>query len=298
MIENGSRDRTAEIANEFAARYPFVRALHSEPRGKGWAVRTGMLAAKGDYRFICDADFSMPIEEINRFLPPAIPDAPIIIASREGPGATRYNEPNYRHFIGRIFNAMVKIFALPGLQDSQCGFKCFRADIAEQLFPLQTITGWAFDVEVLFIARQRRIPIRELGIPWYFNPDSKVRFLRDSWRMATDLLQFAGIACGGVMTARFDRSLIPPHPDCSFESNLWQCGLSLVAGLDEAGRGAWAGPVYAAAVILPPRVGDRRLSQWGARLQANDTPPARALGRGNSVYCPGLGYRLGRGGGD
>jgi dolichyl-phosphate beta-glucosyltransferase len=189
IIENGSWDRTMEIAREFAARYPFVYALHSEPRGKGWAVRTGMLAATGDYRFICDADFSMPIEEINRFLPPVIPDAPIIIASREGPGAKRFNEPNYRHFIGRIFNAMVKIFALPGLQDSQCGFKCFRADVAELLFPLQTITGWTFDVEVLFIARQRRIPVRELGIPWHFNPDSKVRFWQDSWRMALDLLK-------------------------------------------------------------------------------------------------------------
>ena len=203
VVENGSRDRTTEIAKEFAARYPFVRSLHSEPRGKGWAVRTGMLAATGDYRFICDADFSMPIEEINRFLPPAILDAPIIIASREGPGATRYNEPNYRHFIGRIFNAMVKIFALPGLQDSQCGFKCLRADIAEQLFPLQTITGWAFDVEVLYIARKRRIPIRELGIPWYFNPDSKVHFLRDSWRMATDLLQIRWNSLWG----RYDRPL-------------------------------------------------------------------------------------------
>jgi len=189
VIDDGSQDRTAQVAAEFAARHPFVHALHSEPRGKGWAVRTGMLAASGDYRFICDADLSMPIEEINRFLPPAIPDAPIVIASREGPGARRYNEPQYRHFIGRIFNGMVKIFALPGLQDSQCGFKCFRSDVAEQLFPLQTIPGWTFDVEILFIARKRRIPVRELGIPWYFNPDSKVRFWRDSWRMALDLFK-------------------------------------------------------------------------------------------------------------
>jgi len=189
VVENGSQDRTAQVAAEFAARHPFVHALHSEPRGKGWAVRTGMLAASGDYRFICDADLSMPIEEINRFLPPAIPDAPIVIASREGHGARRYNEPQYRHFIGRIFNGMVKIFALPGLQDSQCGFKCFRADVAERLFPLQTIGGWTFDVEILFIARKRCIPVRELGIPWHFNPDSKVRFWRDSWRMALDLFK-------------------------------------------------------------------------------------------------------------
>jgi len=189
VVENGSRDRTFQVAQEFASRYSFVRPLHSEPRGKGKAVTTGMLAARGLYRFICDADFSMPVEQINRFLPPEFPDSPIVIASREGPGAKRYNEPTYRHVIGRIFNFMVRLLALPGLHDSQCGFKVFRADVAEKLFPLITITGWTFDVEALFIARKWGIPIRELGIPWYFNPESKVRFLRDSWYMAVDLLR-------------------------------------------------------------------------------------------------------------
>lgn len=189
VVENGSHDRTAEIAAEFAARCSYLRVLHSSPRGKGWAVRTGVLAATGEFRFICDADFSMPVAEISRFLPPAVTDAPIVIASREGPGAVRYNEPNYRHLIGRVFNGMVKVFALPGLQDSQCGFKCFRADIAEKLFAMQTIPGFSFDVEILFIARKWGIPIRELGIPWYFNPESKVRFWRDSWRMALDLFK-------------------------------------------------------------------------------------------------------------
>jgi len=203
VVENGSHDRTAEIAAAFAARHPFVRALHSEPRGKGWAVRTGMLAAAGEYRFICDADLSMPVEEINRFIPPALPAAPIVIASREGPGARRYNEPEYRHRIGRIFNGMVRLLALPGLHDSQCGFKCFQAGVAEQLFPLQTITGWTFDVEILFIARRRKIPIRELGIPWYFNPESKVRFWRDSWHMALDLLKIRWNGLRG----RYDRPL-------------------------------------------------------------------------------------------
>ena len=112
----------------------------------------------------------------------------IAIGSREAPGAVRYNEPYYRHLSGRVFNTLVRWLALPGLQDSQCGFKCFRGDIAEEIFPLQTNTGWAFDVEVLFIARQRGYRIVEVPIPWYFNSDSQIRMLRDSWRMVRDLL--------------------------------------------------------------------------------------------------------------
>lgn len=188
VVENGSSDRTLEVAREFAGRDERVRALHEERRGKGRAVRTGMLAASGQFRFICDADLSMPIEQVNRFLPPHLEGADIAIASREAPGAVRYNEPEYRHLTGRVFNALVRWLALPGLQDTQCGFKCFRAEVAEEVFPLQTINGWTFDVEVLYIARRRGYRICEIPIDWYFNPESKVRVLRDSWRMFRDLL--------------------------------------------------------------------------------------------------------------
>lgn len=188
LVENGSQDRTLELAQQYAARLPFLKVIHEDRRGKGLAVRTGILAAKGQYRIFCDVDFSMPVTEINRFIPPALPDCQIAIGSREAPGAVRYNEPYYRHLSGRVFNTLVRWLALPGLQDSQCGFKCFRGDIAEEIFPLQTNTGWAFDVEVLFIARQRGYRIVEVPIPWYFNSDSQIRMLRDSWRMVRDLL--------------------------------------------------------------------------------------------------------------
>lgn len=188
LVENGSQDRTLELAQQYAARLPFLKVIHEDRRGKGLAVRTGILAAKGQYRIFCDVDFSMPVTEINRFIPPALPDCQIAIGSREAPGAVRYNEPYYRHLSGRVFNTLVRWLALPGLQDSQCGFKCFRGDIAEEIFPLQTNTGWAFDVEVLFIARQRGYRIVEVPIPWYFNSDSHIRMLRDSWRMVRDLL--------------------------------------------------------------------------------------------------------------
>lgn len=188
VVENGSRDRTLQVAQEFAARHPFIQAIHEAQPGKGRAIRKGMLAASGSYRFFADADFSMPVDEISRFLPPAI-DAPIVIASREGPGAVRYDEPAYRHFTGRIFNGIIRLLVLHDLDDTQCGFKMFRADAAEVLFPRQTLMGWSFDVELLYIARRRGYAIREIGVPWYFNPESKVNVLRDSWRMFTDLIQ-------------------------------------------------------------------------------------------------------------
>ncbi|MCS6994390.1 MAG: glycosyltransferase family 2 protein [Anaerolineales bacterium] len=187
VVVNASTDRSLEVASSFAARHEIVRVLAEDLPGKGRAVRKGMLAARGRYRFFADADLSMPIAEVRRFLPPAV-DAPIAIASREAPGAVRYNEPVYRHLTGRVFNTLIRWLVLPALQDTQCGFKMFRADVAEDLFRRQTLMGWSFDVELLYIARRRGIPIVEIPIPWYFNPDSKVSVVRDSWRMFTDLL--------------------------------------------------------------------------------------------------------------
>jgi len=189
VVENGSQDRTFEVAQEFAKKFPQLRVLKEQRRGKGLAVKRGMLEACGEYRFMCDADLSMPVSEISRFLPPSLSDFDIAIASREAPGAVRYHEPAYRHFVGRIFNTMIRMMALPGLHDTQCGFKCFHHTVAEDLFPRQTLAGWSFDVEVLFIAKQRGYQIVELPIPWFFNPDSKVDVLRDSFHMAMDLFR-------------------------------------------------------------------------------------------------------------
>jgi len=187
VVENGSTDRTLEIAQSFASRHTQLKVIHTDERGKGLAVKQGMLAARGAFRFFADADFSMPVSEINRFLPPALPDCDIVIASRETPGAVRYNEPFRRHLSGRIFNALIRLVVLPGLDDTQCGFKCFRARVAEEIFPRQTMPGWSFDVELLYIARRKGYRIKEVGIPWYFNPETKVSLVRDSLRMASDL---------------------------------------------------------------------------------------------------------------
>jgi dolichyl-phosphate beta-glucosyltransferase len=188
VVENGSQDRTLAIAQEFSQRITYIQAIHEDGRGKGLAVRRGMLAARGEYRFICDADLSMPIQEVNCFIPPRLKDMDVAIGSREAAGSVRYNEPQYRHLTGRLFNTVVRRLALPGLQDTQCGFKCFRGAVAEKIFLLQTITGWSFDVEVLFIARQHGYRIVEVPIPWYFSPNSKVRILHDLFQVGKDLL--------------------------------------------------------------------------------------------------------------
>lgn len=188
IVENGSSDRTFEVAQDFAHSNPHCFAFQSTARGKGLAVRDGMLRAVGQYRFMCDADLSMPIAEINRFLPPVLEDFDIAIASREAPGSVRYNEPGYRHWGGRGTNFLIRLLALPGLHDTQCGFKMFRSDIAEDVFRYQTITNWSFDIELLYIARLRGYHIREIPIPWYFNAETKLNPIRDAIYMVFDIL--------------------------------------------------------------------------------------------------------------
>lgn len=188
IVENASSDSTFALANEFASRVPNCRVLREPVPGKGNAVRTGMLAARGAYRFVCDADLSMSIDQVNVFLPPQRDGYDIAIGSREAPGAQRIDEPAYRHLIGRVFNTMVRWLTLPGLQDTQCGFKCFTAQAAETLFPLQRMNGWTFDVEILAIALRRGYKVVEVPIRWKYFPGSKVNVIRDSLRMAMDLL--------------------------------------------------------------------------------------------------------------
>lgn len=188
LIENASTDDTAAIANEFQIEFPQLKIIRLGQPGKGNAIRAGMLAATGQYRFMADVDFSMPVEEIRKFLPPELPQPQVAIASREKPGSKRIGEPFYRHLIGRVFNFFVRILVLPGLQDTQCGFKCFSAEAAERIFPRQTLEGWSFDVEVLAIARELGFEVVEVPITWMYQPGSRISILKDSWRMFGDLL--------------------------------------------------------------------------------------------------------------
>jgi glycosyltransferase involved in cell wall biosynthesis len=202
IVNNNSRDDTRAVALQFAATRPYIRVLDEMTQGKGAAVRTGMLAAEGEYLFMADADFSMPVEEITKFLPPRLSQYDVAIGSREAPGAVRYNEPGYRHFMGRVFNFYVKVLAIPGFEDTQCGFKCFRREVARDILPLQTIDGWAFDVELLFIALRRGYHVVEVPVDWYYGENSRISPVRDTINMIREVLR---IRYNG-WTGRYDRA--------------------------------------------------------------------------------------------
>jgi glycosyltransferase involved in cell wall biosynthesis len=189
VVDDGSEDGTARVIEGMMAELPTLSLLRTEHRGKGHAVKTGMLAGLGEYLFICDADLSMPIEELYKFLPPAIEGYDVAIASREVPGARRYDEPPYRHFMGRVFNWIVRLFAVRGFQDTQCGFKCFRRETARDVFTYQTMDGWGFDVEILFIAQKRGYKIVEVPIDWYYSANSRIHPIRDSIGMFTEVIK-------------------------------------------------------------------------------------------------------------
>lgn len=188
VVENGSRDGTLALARAYEKNDARVRVLVEAQAGKGRAVRRGMLEARGAYRLLCDADFSMAPSEIHRFLPPRLENVDVAIASREAPGARRYGEPTYRHVMGRVFNGLVRAVLLPGFQDTQCGFKCVRGEAAKEIFPRQTLTGFSFDVEMLTVAKRLGYRIEEVPIPWHHDADTRVRALSDTFRMVRDVL--------------------------------------------------------------------------------------------------------------
>jgi glycosyltransferase involved in cell wall biosynthesis len=189
VVDNHSRDATRALAAAAAERLPYLRVLAEPRQGKGAAVRTGMLAATGEYAFIADADLSMPLAEVRKFLPPALAGFDVAIGSREGPGAVRYDEPPHRHLMGRAFNRLVKLLAVRGIEDTQCGFKCFTRAAARDLFGRQTLDDWSFDVEILFLAQRLGYRVVEVPIHWYYREQSRIRPLRDALRMMLGVLR-------------------------------------------------------------------------------------------------------------
>jgi glycosyltransferase involved in cell wall biosynthesis len=190
IVESGSTDATTAVAEGLAVRYSSVRVIHA-PLGKGNAIAAGVNAASGDVLYMCDADLSTPIEDAWRLLEPVIKgECDLAIGSREGATARRVGEPGYRRVMGRVFNWTVQLIAVPGIKDTQCGFKCFHAARIRPVFQQMTIGGFAFDVELLFLARRAGLRIREIPVRWTFDADSRVRAVRDSVAM---LASIAGI---------------------------------------------------------------------------------------------------------
>ena len=189
VVDDGSSDATSEGVAERARALGGVSLQRIPHRGKGWAVRHGMLASSGAYRLMCDADLAMPVELIASFIERMEDGYDAVIGSRQAPGARRYNEPLMRHVRGRVFNMLVRLAVVGGYADTQCGFKCFRAEQAETLFRLQKTRGLAFDVELLYLARKQGLKVVEIPIDWYHDRDSKVRTGVDSLSMFIDALR-------------------------------------------------------------------------------------------------------------
>ncbi|MFQ5516493.1 MAG: dolichyl-phosphate beta-glucosyltransferase [Acidimicrobiia bacterium] len=176
VVDDGSTDATVEVAEGCVDRYPDSYVI-SDPanRGKGYAVRTGMLEATGDLRLFMDADGSTAMAEIGRFLQLA-EEVDIVIASigMKGANVLRY-QPFPRSLAGRTANALIRLLAVPGIKDTQRGFKLFTAEAAEDVFSRSSIDGWAFDVEVLAIAHRLGYLVREVPVTWEHREDSRVR---------------------------------------------------------------------------------------------------------------------------
>ena len=210
VVDDGSADRTAAIVEQAAAADRRIRLVRGGRGGKGKAIQRGMLEARGAWRFMADADLAMPPDNLDRFLDAvATPPAPhIVIGSREAPGSLRVGEHWLRHLIGRVFNAHVRLFVLPGITDTQCGFKLFSAEAAEALFPRLTISGFAFDVELLVMARRAGYEIREAGIVWHGRVDSRVAVTRGAAAFG-DVLRVRWNSWTGRYGPRTSR---PPSP--------------------------------------------------------------------------------------
>lgn len=188
IVDDGSTDETSEIVKAWTNQWPALRLVQGSHHGKGGAVRSGVLAARGKYVALADADFSMPVEEFERLTADVMETCDIAIGSREAPGARRYDEPWQRHLMSRVFNGVVQLLLLPGIRDTQCGFKCLRREVAIDLCHRQTIEGWGFDPELLYIARRRGYRVREAPISWRYMPGSRLHPLHDALRMMRELL--------------------------------------------------------------------------------------------------------------
>lgn len=187
IIDDGSTDKTALIAKQFEKSNVKLISYKSN-RGKGYAVKTGVLAAGKDWILITDGDLSTPIEELENFF--KYSDYDILIGSRTiKDSKILIHQPWHRELGGKVINFFVQLLALPGIKDTQCGFKLFKKAAAETIFSKQTINRFGFDVEILYIARKKGFKIEELAIQWSNNPNTKIKPLKDGLRILIDLVK-------------------------------------------------------------------------------------------------------------
>jgi len=189
VVDDGSQDRTLRvIRTHLDASIPATVLSNDVNRGKGYTVKKGMMAAKGRYILFTDTDLSTPIEEVEKLLDALRSGHDVAIGSRAlAFSKVVIHQRWYREYGGRLFNKLVQLLTLPGIKDTQCGFKCFTREAARKIFPNQTLDRWSFDVEILYIAKRSGLSIIEVPVIWYNSFDSRVSFLGDGLRMAMDI---------------------------------------------------------------------------------------------------------------
>ncbi|HEX3036040.1 MAG TPA: dolichyl-phosphate beta-glucosyltransferase [Thermodesulfobacteriota bacterium] len=178
VVNDGSKDRTSQVVSRLISEFPYIRLIdNNENRGKGWAVKQGMLSAKGEIRLFMDADSSTSIDQFERMIPYFEKGFDVVIGSRRISGAViSVHQPWLRENMGRIVNSLVRIVCGIPMQDTQAGFKAFSSTAAEKVFPLQTIWRWIFDVELLVISRRLGLRVKEVPIVWKNDERSNVKF--------------------------------------------------------------------------------------------------------------------------
>lgn len=190
VIDDGAEDETRQVVQRFLEANPnFSLFLNPERpnKGKGYSVKEGFQLARYDWVLFSDADLSTPLSEINNFWP-YTDTHDVIIASRDKPGAKVEAQPFYRKLMGRIFSLLSNMITWLGIRDTQCGFKMFSRRSGEVIFPRMTVTGFGFDVELLYLAAKHGFAIKELPVTWINDQDSKIDNFQDSWQMLKDLL--------------------------------------------------------------------------------------------------------------
>jgi len=201
IVNDGSSDNTASKVLEYSKDNPEVVLIDNPHKGKGYAVWTGVMKARGELIYMADADLSAPIEDIKKFSNWVLEHGfDVVIGSREGIGAKRVGEPFYRHVMGRVFNILVQAVAVPGISDSQCGFKMFTKKAAKDIFGRMQVYGantknvkgtyfGAWDVEVLYLARKLGYKIKQIPVTWVYVKSKKFNPVSNSAKMAFDVLK-------------------------------------------------------------------------------------------------------------
>ncbi|MBI3306822.1 MAG: glycosyltransferase family 2 protein [Candidatus Omnitrophica bacterium] len=190
LVDDGSKDQTVAVAAERLADFPHFILENQTNHGKGFVVRQGMMKATGKYILFSDADLSTPIEEITGFIKELEQSYDVVIGSRALPGSNvEIHQPFWRENMGRIFNFAARLLSFRGIKDSQCGFKCFKREAAKRLFSMQKLSGFSFDVEIVYLAQRLNYRILEKPVTWRNSPQSRVNAIKDSWSMLQDLFR-------------------------------------------------------------------------------------------------------------